>query len=70
MIPFLVAFSVFALVISVLIISNVVSGSVISGYREIGILKTLGMTPAQVINVLTLQIVLTAFAGCLIGVPL
>jgi putative ABC transport system permease protein len=54
----------------VLIISNVVSGSVISGYREIGILKTLGMTPAQVINVLTLQIVLTAFAGCLIGVPL
>ncbi|HEX7103613.1 MAG TPA: FtsX-like permease family protein [Nitrolancea sp.] len=70
MIPFLVAFSILGLVISVLIIANVVSGSVISGYREIGILKALGMTPAQVINVMVLQIVLTAFAGCLFGVPL
>ncbi|HEX3721452.1 MAG TPA: FtsX-like permease family protein [Nitrolancea sp.] len=70
MIPFLVAFSVLGLVISVLIIANVVSGSVISGYREIGILKALGMTPAQVIKVMVLQIVLAAFTGCLFGVPL
>ncbi len=70
MIPFIAAFSIFGLVISVLIIGNVVSGSIISGYREIGILKALGMTPGQVSGVLILQIVITSLAGCLFGVPL
>jgi putative ABC transport system permease protein len=38
MIPFLLAFSVFALVASALIIANLISGAVIAGIREIGII--------------------------------
>lgn len=70
MIPFLVAFSVVGLVISVLIIGNVVSGAVISSYRDLGVMKSLGMTPSQVIAVMVLQIVIVALAGCLAGIPL
>ncbi len=70
MIPFLVAFSVVGLIISALIIGNVVSGAVISSYRDLGIMKTLGMTPSQVIMVMALQIVLVALVGGLVGVPL
>ncbi len=70
MIPFLVAFSIVGLVISVLIIGNVVSGAVISSYRDLGIMKTLGMTPSQVITVMALQIVAVALVGCLAGIPL
>jgi putative ABC transport system permease protein len=70
MIPFLVAFSVVGLVISALIIGNVVSGAVISSYRDLGIMKTLGMMPSQVILVMMLQIVVVAIAGCLVGIPL
>ncbi len=70
MIPFLVAFSIVGLVIAVLIIGNVVSGAVISSYRDLGIMKTLGMTPGQVILVMVLQIVVVALVGCLAGIPL
>ena len=44
-VPFLVAFGVIGLVMSVLIVANVVSGAVVSGYRRIGILKSIGFTP-------------------------
>jgi putative ABC transport system permease protein len=46
--PFVTAFGVIGLVMSVLIAANVVSGAVVSGYRRIGILKSIGFTPAQV----------------------
>ena len=46
-VPFLVAFGVIGLVMSVLIVANVVSGAVVSGYRRIGILKSIGFTPAR-----------------------
>ena len=54
--PFLVAFGVIGLVMSVLIVANVVSGAVVAGYRRIGILKSIGFTPAQVVAAYTGQI--------------
>ena len=56
--PFLVAFGVIGLVMSVLIVANVVSGAVVSGYRRIGILKSIGFTPGQVV---------AAYAGQVVG---
>jgi putative ABC transport system permease protein len=69
MVPFLLAFSAFALLASVLIIANVVSGVVIASYRDIGILKSVGFTPGQVMTVLLGLILAPALAGCLIGIP-
>ena len=34
---------------SVLIVINVVSAAVVAGYRRIGILKSIGFTPGQVV---------------------
>src|SRR5205085_2149242 len=39
-------------------------------YREIGIMKSVGFTPGQVMLVLFGQILAPAFAGCLVGIPL
>lgn len=70
MIPFLIAFSAFALVAAALIIANVVTGVVIASYREIGIMKSVGFTPGQVRLVLFGQILAPTLAGCLLGIPL
>ena len=68
MVPFLMAFSVFGLIVSFLIITNVVSGAVIAGYRDIGIMKSVGFTPGQVVWELLGQILLPALFGAGIGV--
>jgi putative ABC transport system permease protein len=69
MIPFLLAFSAFALLASALIIANLVGGAVIAGTREIGILKSVGFTPTQVVVVFAGQLLIPAGLGCLIGAP-
>jgi putative ABC transport system permease protein len=68
--PFVVAFAIIGLVMSVLIVANVVSGAVISGYHRIGILKSIGFTPGQVIAAYTGQVLVPAVVGCLGGVAL
>ena len=68
--PFVVAFAIIGLVMSVLIVANVVSGAVIAGYYRIGILKSIGFTPGQVIAAYTGQVIVPAVAGCLAGVAL
>lgn len=70
MVPFLLAFSIFALVASVLIISNVVGGAIVAGYREIGIMKAVGFTPGQVMTVFLAGILAPVLLGCLLGIPL
>ncbi len=70
MVPFLLAFSVFALVAAALTIANVVTGVVIAGYREIGVMKSIGFTPVQVMLALLGGIIVPALAGCLLGIPL
>jgi putative ABC transport system permease protein len=56
------------LVMAVLIVGNVISGAVIAQYQRIGVLKSLGLTPAQVVAVYVSRVGWPAFAGCLIGV--
>ncbi|HLJ67776.1 MAG TPA: FtsX-like permease family protein [Chloroflexota bacterium] len=70
MIPFLLAFSAFALLAAVLIITNVVTGVVIAAYRDFGVMKSIGFTPGQVVLVLMFEILAPVAAGCLAGIPL
>jgi putative ABC transport system permease protein len=67
-VPFIIAFGVLALVISVLIVVNVVSGAVIAGTTRIGVLKSIGFTPAQVVASYVLLVAVPAVLGCVIGV--
>jgi putative ABC transport system permease protein len=67
---FLVAFSVFALVAAAAIVANLVAGIVIASYRQVGIVKALGFTPAQVVQVFLGHMLVPTLAGCLVGVPL
>jgi putative ABC transport system permease protein len=67
-VPFVVTFGLIGLVMSVLIVANVVNGAVLSGYRRIGVLKSIGFTPAQVVTAYLAQIAVPALAGCLVGV--
>jgi putative ABC transport system permease protein len=69
-IPFLVAFGVLGMVMSVLITGNVVSSAVVAGYRRIGVLKSIGFTPGQVVTAYTGQVLVSGVAGCVGGVLL
>ena len=66
-VPFLVAFAVIGLVLSVLIVVNVVSGAVSAGTRRIGVLKAIGFTPAQVVLIYVLQVAIPAVVGVALG---
>lgn len=65
--PFMTLFGVLGLVVSVLIVGNVVSGAVVSGHRHIGVLKSLGFTPNQVVAVYLTMVSVPAVIGCGIG---
>ncbi len=69
-VPFVVAFAVLGIVLSILITTNVVNGAVVSGFRTIGIQKTLGFTPRQVVGVYVIQVVVPAIVGSALGVVL
>ncbi|MFE4665644.1 ABC transporter permease [Streptomyces sp. NPDC056716] len=69
-VPFVAAFGVLGLAMSVLIIGIVVSGAVGSARRRIGILKALGFTPAQVVRAYVAQALLPAALGCVLGAGL
>jgi putative ABC transport system permease protein len=67
-VPILLAFSAFALVAAGFTIANVVSGIVLSGYREIGVLKAVGFTPNQVTAMLEAQTLVPVVAGTVAGI--
>ncbi|MFD8569143.1 FtsX-like permease family protein [Streptomyces sp. NPDC059639] len=67
-VPFLVAFGVLGLVMSVLIVGHVVSGAVGAGQRRIGILKAVGFTPGQVVRAYVAQALIPAATGTVLGV--
>lgn len=67
-VPFLLAFGVLGLIAAILIIGNVVSGAVVSGFRHIGVLKTLGFTPAQVTGAYVVMIAAPGVVGSAMGV--
>ena len=65
--PFIIAFALIGLAMAILIVGNVVSGAVVAQYQRIGVLKSLGLTPAQVVAVYVSRVGLPSLAGCLIG---
>jgi putative ABC transport system permease protein len=65
--PFVVAFAVLGMVVSVLIVANVVGGAVVAGYRHIGVLKAIGFTPVQVVAVYAGRLLLPALVGGAVG---
>jgi len=67
-VPFLVTFGLIGLVMSVLIVANVVSGAVVAGTRRIGVLKSIGFSPGQVVASYVIQVAVPAFLGCVAGV--
>ncbi len=67
-VPLVVAFGVIGLVLSVLVVVNVVGGAVAAGARRIGVLKSIGFTPGQVVTTYAGQVALPALVGCLAGV--
>jgi putative ABC transport system permease protein len=67
-VPFLIAFGLLGLVMSMLIVGNVVAGAVGAGTRRIGILKALGFTPDQVVRAYVAQALIPAVVGSVVGV--
>ncbi len=67
-VPFIIAFGVMALVISVLIVINVVGGAVVAGTTRIGVLKSIGFTPGQVVGCYVLLVAVPAVIGAVAGV--
>jgi len=70
LVPFVLAFAVLGLVMATLVVANVVSGAVIAGYQAIGIRKTLGFTPRQVVAVYAGQMFVPGPVGSAGGVVL
>src|SRR3954452_9399432 len=69
-VPFLMVFGWLGLAVAVLIVGNVVSGAVVSGFKHIGVLKSLGFTPTQVMTVYLAMVSIPAVVGCAIGTVL
>jgi putative ABC transport system permease protein len=67
---FVVAFALIGLALAGLIVANVVSGAVLAGYRRIGVLKSIGFTPAQVATAYVAQLGIPTVAGCAAGAAL
>ncbi|BEL02810.1 hypothetical protein Q0Z83_010010 [Actinoplanes sichuanensis] len=65
--PFLGTFGVLGLLVAIIIVANVVSGAVVSGFRHIGVLKSLGFTPRQVVAVYLTMVAAPAAAGAILG---
>ncbi len=66
--PFVVAFALIGLGMAVLIVGNVVSGAVVAGYQRIGVLKSIGLSPAQVVLAYLSRVGWPALGGAVAGV--
>ncbi|WP_311203305.1 ABC transporter permease [Streptomyces gossypii] len=69
-IPFVTAFALLGLAMSVLVIGIVVSGAVGAARRRIGILKSLGFTPLQIGRAYVAQALIPASLGAALGAAL
>src|SRR5215472_15438612 len=67
---FLIGFGVIALAASGVVVANVVAGAVLAGYREIGITRAIGFSPAQSVVGVMLTILLQALGGVVLGTSL
>ncbi|MEV6305521.1 ABC transporter permease [Actinoplanes sp. NPDC051861] len=68
--PFLATFGLLGLLVAVIIVGNVVSGAVVSGFRHIGVLKAIGFTPRQVVAVYLTMVTVPALVAAALGTML
>ncbi|MFF4673918.1 ABC transporter permease [Streptomyces sp. NPDC001279] len=66
-VPFVMAFGMLGIVMSVIIVSSVISGAVGTSLRRIGILKAIGFTPREVVRAYMAQALIPAGAGIALG---
>ncbi|MFF8382086.1 ABC transporter permease [Streptomyces kanasensis] len=69
-VPFVMAFGVLGIVMSVINVSSVISGAVGTSLRRIGILKAIGFTPREVVRAYVAQALIPAGVGIALGVVL
>ncbi|HYM84612.1 MAG TPA: ABC transporter permease, partial [Candidatus Dormibacteraeota bacterium] len=67
-VPILLAFALFALLAAAFIIANVVSGIVLASYGAIGVMKSIGFQPSQIVAILLGEILVPAAVGAGAGV--
>jgi putative ABC transport system permease protein len=65
-----VPYAVMALLLAAVIIAAVAAAAVMAGYRRIGVLKSIGFTPAQIAATYLAQLGIPALAGALTGTVL
>ena len=65
-----IPYAVMALLLAAVIIAAVAAGAVLAGYRRIGVLKSIGFTPAQIAATYLAQLGVPALAGALAGTVL
>jgi hypothetical protein len=68
--PFLAAYAVIGVLLAVVIIASVVAAAVAASYQRIGVLKSIGFTPAQVIGSYLAQLGVPALTGAVAGAAL
>jgi hypothetical protein len=62
-----VPYAIMALLLAAVIIASVAAAAVTAGYRRIGVLKSIGFTPAQIAATYLAQLGIPALAGALAG---
>ncbi|XVU22890.1 FtsX-like permease family protein [Actinoplanes sp. CA-054009] len=67
-VPLLSAFGLIGLALAALVIGNVAAGTVASATRRIGVMKALGLTPAQVVRACLIQALIPGMAGAVLGI--
>jgi putative ABC transport system permease protein len=65
-----IPYAVMALLLAAVIIAAVAAGTVLAGYRRIGVLKSIGFTPAQIAATYLAQLGVPVLAGALAGTVL
>jgi putative ABC transport system permease protein len=65
--PYVEAYAVITLLLAVLISGIVVAAAVLASYSRIGVLKSIGFTPAQVVASYLIQLAVPALAGVAVG---
>jgi putative ABC transport system permease protein len=67
-VPLLSAFGLIGLALAALVIGNVTAGTVASATRRIGVMKALGLTPAQVVRACLAQALIPGMIGAVLGI--
>jgi len=67
-VPLLSAFGLIGLALAALVIGNVTAGTIASATRRIGMMKALGLTPAQVVRACLSQALIPGMIGAVLGI--